>query len=423
MGGGALLIIQFSLTIQRAQMEKTAVELRGFHSDHLGKSRPDASAVRTALEEIRREIVYTEALVISTLPRGSLQITQPHNLSDSLLKAYSREFHAKDRLTWQVMLQKRALRLSQAWPDADLDSIQFYAQFLMPEGFKYGIAAPLAGPVLDGYPGAIHLYRNVEQGDFLDDDLEALAKWAREFDRSIHQLHESRPAPACNSVLPHTSPVRQFGFDGQLRPRLWPDSLEILDSRLRDGMLADARQRLEHVNGRATVSDRVPLADSRGDLWNFRVVVHRTYPALGEGPFVFFCQQPECKQWGTLRAVDFQADPEIARLVPALKYMQEHFSKGPTLVNIAKTVHLSPFHFHRRFTELLGITPKHFLLDCQIEDAKRMLAAREKSLAEIAIACGFAHQSHFTSRFKQATGLTPTRWRRLATESMATSAN
>jgi AraC family transcriptional regulator len=103
--------------------------------------------------------------------------------------------------------------------------------------------------------------------------------------------------------------------------------------------------------------------------------------------------------------------------------MQDHFSKGPTLVSISKTVHLSPFHFHRRFTELLGITPKHFLLDCQIEEAKRMLVAREKGLAEIATACGFAHQSHFTSRFKQATGLTPTRWRRLASEAQQISSN
>ena len=103
--------------------------------------------------------------------------------------------------------------------------------------------------------------------------------------------------------------------------------------------------------------------------------------------------------------------------------MQDHFSKGPTLVSISKTVSLSPFHFHRRFTELLGITPKHFLLDCQIEEAKRMLVAGKKGLSQIATECGFAHQSHFTSRFKQATGLTPTRWRRLARESQERSDN
>ena len=144
--------------------------------------------------------------------------------------------------------------------------------------------------------------------------------------------------------------------------------------------------------------------------------MHHRYPALGDGTIVFFCLQPSCPEWGTVRPTDFQADPEVSRLVPALKFMQQEFHRSPTLVEISKTVHLSPFHFHRRFTELLGLTPKHFLLECQVHEAKSQLLAGEKELSQIAADCGFAHQSHFTSRFKQATGLTPTRWRRMALE-------
>ncbi len=110
---------------------------------------------------------------------------------------------------------------------------------------------------------------------------------------------------------------------------------------------------------------------------------------------------------------DFAADDEVARLIPALQFMQENFADEISLKHIARTVHLSPFHFHRRFTDLLGITPKHYLYDCQVAESKRRLAARDMDLKEIAASCGFAHQSHFTSRFKQATGLTPTQWRRL----------
>jgi AraC-like DNA-binding protein len=385
--------------------------------------RTDNSAFRGTFEDLRGEIPYSEAVVITTLPRGSLQIAQPQNVNETFLRSYAREFHLEDKLSWQVMLRHQPLRLEAVWDGQKPEAVRYISEFLRSANLQYGIAAPLAGPVIDGYPGAIHLYRSAELGPFTDGDLHTLARRAQQMDASIDELRESRPAPKCSTLLPHESPVRQYVFDAHVHPQLWPHSFNNLDARLREGMLADARQRLAHVNGKATVSDRVPLADSRGDLWNFRVTVHRRYPALGEGPFVFFCQQPECKQWGKLRAVDFQADAELARLVPALKYMQEHFSKGVTLVAISKTVHLSPFHFHRRFTELLGITPKHFLLDCQIEEAKRLLVSREKGLAAIATACGFAHQSHFTSRFKQATGLTPTRWRRLATESQNVSAN
>jgi len=173
------------------------------------------------------------------------------------------------------------------------------------------------------------------------------------------------------------------------------------------------------VNGEPHNSDRVSLADVRGDLWNFRITLHTSYPALTDGIVVFLCVQPECNDWGRLRQGDFQAAGELSRLIPALKYMHENFAKGPTLHEISRAVHLSPFHFHRRFTELLGITPKHFLLDCQIELAKQMLVEGRKDLSDVASAWRFAHQSHFTSRFKQATGLTPTRWRRMAITSQA----
>jgi AraC-like DNA-binding protein len=144
------------------------------------------------------------------------------------------------------------------------------------------------------------------------------------------------------------------------------------------------------------------------------VGTYRDYPALGGGPVLFFCLQPDFCEWSSLRPNDFQADGELSRLVPAMRFMQEHFRRGPRLTEVAKVVHLSPFHFHRRFTELLGITPKHFMLECQIHQTKVDMMGGQKDLADIARTCGFAHQSHFTSRFKQATGLTPTRWRRLA---------
>jgi AraC family transcriptional regulator len=149
-------------------------------------------------------------------------------------------------------------------------------------------------------------------------------------------------------------------------------------------------------------------------LWTFRAVTYSRYPGVRDGQVVVFCLQPTCGEWALVRPQDMAADQEVARLIPSLKFMRHEFHRGPTLTEIAKVVHLSPFHFHRRFAELLGLTPKHYLLECQITQAKRELLARKKELAQVATDCGFAHQSHFTSRFKQATGLTPTRWRRLA---------
>jgi AraC-like DNA-binding protein len=132
-----------------------------------------------------------------------------------------------------------------------------------------------------------------------------------------------------------------------------------------------------------------------------------------EGPRVLCCFTPPLIDWMRLRAEDLMANTEMMRLVPSIEFMTREVADQPGLNAIAESANLSPFHFHRRFTELFGITPKHMLLTTQIAHARRLLARDDHRLAEIARVCGFAHQSHFTSRFKQATGLTPTRWCRL----------
>jgi AraC-like DNA-binding protein len=196
-----------------------------------------------------------------------------------------------------------------------------------------------------------------------------------------------------------------------------------MDERLRDQILQHAEHRLANLAPRGDIpADRLQTPDSRGDLWTFRAVTFRKFPALSAGAVIFFCLQPEALDWATIRPSDYQADAEMVRLVPAIQFMQEEFHRSPTLSEIARSVYLSPFHFHRRFTELFGLTPKHFLLECQIYEAKRELMTHQKGLSEIASDCGFAHQSHFTSRFKQATGLTPTRWRRVAQDMQRASA-
>jgi AraC-like DNA-binding protein len=374
---------------------------------------------------IRSQIPATEAMIVTSLPRGSLQIAQPQRLPEPIVRGYAKDLHSFDRLTWRAIAKGGAVRGLDCWDSGQFERSRYFTDFLAPNNFRYVVAAPLAAPVFDGYPGAIHLYRTAEQGSFSSEELAALNDIAKKLDAAIIQTRAARRAKQSvetEKLKRHPGP-RTFIFDKQLQPHPVGADPKVLDERLRQQMLQIVRQRFDHLNGKASVGDRVPLPDSNGDLWVFQVVTHRSYPALGEGPYVFFCQLPVVADWSALRPADFQADAELSRLIPAIRFMETEFHRGPKLPEIAKQVHLSPFHFHRRFTELLGITPKEFLLDCQIDQAKKQLLAREKDLAEIATACGFAHQSHFTSRFKQATGLTPTRWRRFALEKMKASQN
>jgi AraC-like DNA-binding protein len=380
----------------------------------LKSSRADGLPFKQALELLEKSIAASHAVVITTLPRGSLQLIQPVRVPEPLFKAYTRDYHMEDRLTWQAIFTGKTLTSTGVLREND----HFVSGLLRANGLAYAAAAPLAAPVIDGYPGAIHLYRTAEEGDFSADELRKLAEVAREVDQIIASAREARRGENDEPAITLTPRPqgRLFIFDGNGAQLVPGDDFETLDARLREAMAEHAKARLNRLNGELMTADRVQLPDSRGDLWTFRAVTYSRYPAVGEGAFVLFTMQPSCADWATVRPSDVQADQELARLIPALKFMRQEFHRGPTLGEIAQQVHLSPFHFHRRFAELLGLTPKHYLLECQITEAKAQLLARKKDLAQIATDCGFAHQSHFTSRFKQATGLTPTRWRRLAGE-------
>ncbi len=375
------------------------------------------------LESLRKAIPTAAGLVLTTLPRGDLQVVQPSNVSEGLLKAYARGFHAEDALTWQTIVRRKAVRAGDVWSEADLGQTPYAQEWLAPQGLTHVVSLPVSGPVLAGYPGAVHLCRTAEQGEFTAAEIQQLTAVVLEHESRLDTSRVVKPGPGAKGGMIERPEVRFSIVDAQLEPTHPAGNWHAVDGRLRDQMVEFAKRRTSQLNGHATFADRVLLPDSHGDNWTFRVVTYKKYPALGDGAFNFFCLQPDANEWGVVRPADLNADQELARLVPALKFMQENFPSGPTLVDIAKTVQLSPFHFHRRFSELLGLTPKQFLLECQINQAKHDLLARDKDLAQIAKDGGFAHQSHFTSRFKQATGLTPTRWRRMAIDRYRSSAN
>lgn len=86
---------------------------------------------------------------------------------------------------------------------------------------------------------------------------------------------------------------------------------------------------------------------------------------------------------------------------------------GPIgLDELAGAAGLSTFHFARMFKHSTGQTPQGFVLRRRIERARQLLADDRLGLAEIALACGFSGQSHFTARFRAVTGLTPGQYRR-----------
>jgi len=83
-----------------------------------------------------------------------------------------------------------------------------------------------------------------------------------------------------------------------------------------------------------------------------------------------------------------------------------------TLGDVAEQCGLSRGHFAKAFRLSTGTTPHRWRQRCRIDRAQRLLAEGALSLADIALACGFADQSHFTRVFSRMVGEAPAGWRR-----------
>lgn len=95
------------------------------------------------------------------------------------------------------------------------------------------------------------------------------------------------------------------------------------------------------------------------------------------------------------------------RIAEAIAYIKANFKEQPSLKEIAKKVHLSPFHFQRLFTDWAGVSPKKFMQYISIEYAKQLLKNNQATLLDTAQHTGLSGTSRLHDLFINIEGMTP----------------
>jgi AraC family transcriptional regulator len=96
----------------------------------------------------------------------------------------------------------------------------------------------------------------------------------------------------------------------------------------------------------------------------------------------------------------------------AKDYMAAHFAEDMSLIDVARECGLSRGYFAKAFKTTTGVTPHEWRQRYRLDRVKSMLTQNATSIAEIALACGFADQSHLTRVFSRLVGDSPANWRR-----------
>jgi AraC family transcriptional regulator len=110
---------------------------------------------------------------------------------------------------------------------------------------------------------------------------------------------------------------------------------------------------------------------------------------------------------------NYQAGLSRYRLKKAMYFIHAHLGSNLKLSDIAKEINMSQYNFCRLFKKSTGVTPYKYIIQQRVEKAKQLLKDNlELSIADIALECGFTHQSNLNNHFRKLTKMTPSAYRK-----------
>jgi AraC family transcriptional regulator len=92
--------------------------------------------------------------------------------------------------------------------------------------------------------------------------------------------------------------------------------------------------------------------------------------------------------------------------------LNDRVAENLGLAEIAREVGVHPAHLARTFRQHFRCTAGDYQRRVRLDRARQLLATSATPLVEIALALGYADQSHFAAAFKRYTGMTPAAFRK-----------
>jgi AraC-like DNA-binding protein len=99
------------------------------------------------------------------------------------------------------------------------------------------------------------------------------------------------------------------------------------------------------------------------------------------------------------------------RAVETALWIDANSHREIDLEGAAAQADISPFHFLRLFSSVLGVTPHQYLVRSRLRHAARLLADDDRPVTDVAYDVGFGDLSNFVRTFHRAAGVSPRRFR------------
>jgi len=103
---------------------------------------------------------------------------------------------------------------------------------------------------------------------------------------------------------------------------------------------------------------------------------------------------------------------DYERIEKAIRFVETHYKSQPTLEQMAKSVHLSKFHFNRLFKRWVGVTPNQFMQLLTLEYTKEKLV-ESRSLLDTSLDAGLSGPSRLHDLFVSFEAMTPGEYKQM----------
>ena len=101
-----------------------------------------------------------------------------------------------------------------------------------------------------------------------------------------------------------------------------------------------------------------------------------------------------------------------AAIEKVVHHINAHLDQELSIEELARMASFSKHHFIRVFSDIIGMTPRKYIINVRLDYAKYLLKTTALPVSKIGYIIGYASESMFCASFKKNTGISPSEYRR-----------
>lgn len=111
-------------------------------------------------------------------------------------------------------------------------------------------------------------------------------------------------------------------------------------------------------------------------------------------------------------AARYSVKSKANRLYTSIEYLTKNFTSAIEIDELAAMEHLSPGRYRCVFDDLMGMSPKEYIIKLRLDRGMELLLCTDLSVGEISDIVGYSDPLYFSRLFKRKLGVSPAEYRK-----------